>query len=244
MTRTMRTLLRPGLFVVAVACVVGLVLASGIVLAGHSTRTSSPPGVGSNTVHPALPGLQGALPGTIHAHDFTLSDQYGHPVSLRDYRGSVVILALLSSTCGPTCVLLAQQIRGALDELPHPVPVLLVSVDPAGDTRARVSDFLAQASLTGRVQYLSGSPTELRGVWQAYGALTGTSASAGATNDEGAVRAGAAAVVLVDPDGLERAVLPIEQLTPEALSGDVRRLQSGGPSRSALTGAEGPALIP
>ena len=36
------------------------------------------------------------------------------------YRGQVTILAFLYSTCGATCVLIAQQIRGALDELPAP----------------------------------------------------------------------------------------------------------------------------
>ena len=54
------------------------------------------------------------------------------------------MLAFLYSTCGATCVLIAQQIRGALDELPRPVPVLIVSADPRADTPARVKRFLAQ----------------------------------------------------------------------------------------------------
>ncbi len=48
----------------------------------------------------------------------------------------------------PPASLIAQQIRGALDELPHPVPVLIVSADPAADTPASVARFLAQVSLT------------------------------------------------------------------------------------------------
>jgi len=43
-------------------------------------------------------------------------------------------------------VLIGQQIRGALAELPRPVPVLIVSVDPAADTRRRVSAYLAQVA--------------------------------------------------------------------------------------------------
>ena len=62
-------------------------------------------------------GFDGAALPAIVAHDFTLTDQYGHLVSLSDYRGQVVVLAFLYSTCGPTCIVIAQQIRGALDEL-------------------------------------------------------------------------------------------------------------------------------
>ncbi len=73
-------------------------------------------------------------------------------MSLSSYRGQVVVLAFLYSTCGATCTLIAQQIRGALDELPQPVPVLIVSADPAADTPASVARFLARVSLTGRIQ--------------------------------------------------------------------------------------------
>ena len=38
----------------------------------------------------------------------------------REYRGHVVVLTFLYPTCGATCVLIAQQIRGALDELATP----------------------------------------------------------------------------------------------------------------------------
>ena len=51
--------------------------------------------------------------------------------------------------------MIAQQIRGALDELRRPVPVLLISADPAADTPARVRRFLPRVSLSGRVRYLT-----------------------------------------------------------------------------------------
>src|SRR5262245_33570574 len=90
-------------------------------------------------------GFDGAaLPGGLPVHAFTLTDQSGRRTSLSDQRGRVVVLAFVYPTCGSTCVLIAQQIRGALDELPRPVPVLLVSADPAADTPARVRRFLAR----------------------------------------------------------------------------------------------------
>jgi protein SCO1 len=186
--------------------------------AGRPPAASSPSGA-SSINSPSVSGFDGAaLPAGVPARGFTLTDQSGRAVSLAGYRGQVVLLAFLDSTCGPTCVLIAQQIRGALDELPRPVPVLIVSVDPAGDTRARVSRFLEQASLSGRVHYLTGPPSQLRALWLAYRA-----APAGASS---AVLDSSAAAVLVDRRGFERVLFPLEQLTPESLVHDIRRLQS------------------
>ena len=181
--------------------------------AGHS------PAVPSSSAAPSTSGFDGAaLPSQVRADGFTLSDQSGHLISLEQYRGQVVALAFLDSACGPTCVLIAQQIRGALDELPHPIPVLLVSVDPRADTPASVSGFLAQASLTGRVRYLTGSVSALRPVWRAFGVTPARSGPA--------VLDTSTAVLLIDRRGFERVLFAVEQLTPEALTHDIRRLQS------------------
>ncbi len=79
-------------------------------------------------------GFDGAaLPANVRAHEFTLTDQSGRPTTLGRYRGRVVVLAFLDSSCS-ACVLIAQQIRGALDELARPPAVLIMSVDPSADT--------------------------------------------------------------------------------------------------------------
>jgi protein SCO1/2 len=195
---------------VALALVVALAIAA---LLGGSSGPSSVSAPSSS----ASSGFDGAaLAGEQRPRDFTLSDQSGRRVSLRSYRGRVTILAFLYSTCGPTCILIAQQIRGALDELPRPAPVLLVSADPAADTPARVRRFLAQVSLTGRVRYLTGSLTTLQAIWRAYRTVP---ASAGrAAFDR------AATVRLLDSSGRERVLFGLEQLTPEGLAHDVRKL--------------------
>ena len=55
------------------------------------------------------------------------------------------MLAFLYSDCGAACMLIAQQIRGALDELRAPAcRVLIVSADPAADTPAACARFLAR----------------------------------------------------------------------------------------------------
>lgn len=176
---------------------------------GFSGGSSPSPSSGS--------GFDGAALGAgAPARDFRLTDQAGRPVSLSSFRGHVTILAFLYSTCGSSCVVIAQQIRGALDELPHPVPVLFVSANPQADTPARIRRFLAQVSLTGRVRYLTGSTAALRPIWHAYGV---TPASAGrAAFDR------AASVFVLDRSGVRRVLFQLEQLTPEALAHDVRKL--------------------
>jgi protein SCO1 len=183
---------------------------------GHDGASSTVPGSEATTSS----GFDGAvIPPSPLAPNFTLTDQYGRSVSLSSVRSHVAVLTFLYSTCGATCVLIAQQIRGALDELPRLVPVLIVSADPAADTPASVGRFLAQVSLTGRVYYLTGSPAQLRSIWRAYGVHP---ASAGhAAFDRFAF------LLLLDARGRERVLFEPAVLTPESLAHDIRLLQSG-----------------
>ena len=114
--------------------------------------------------------------------------------------------------------LVAQQIRGALDDLAKPVPALAISADPAGDTPARVRRFLSEASLTGRMRYLTGTPAQLRAVWHAYRVVP---LSAGSARFDSA-----AMVLLIDAHGRERVLFGVEALTPGGLAHDIRRLQA------------------
>jgi cytochrome oxidase Cu insertion factor (SCO1/SenC/PrrC family) len=129
------------------------------------------------------------------------------------------VLAFLYSRCGASCVVIAQQIRGALDELPRPVPVLMVSADPAADTRASVGHFLDQVSLSGRVRFLTGPLGQLRSVWRAYRIAPAVRGRAAFERNP--------AVLLLDGRGRERVLFGLEQLTPESLAHDIRKLQAG-----------------
>jgi protein SCO1 len=197
----------------------GLALALAATLAGCSSGSagSSPATAPTPVTNPA--GFDGAALPPGMPHEFTLTDQYGRRVSLRDFRGRVAVLTFLSPTCGRLCVLIGQQIRGALDELGgKPVPVLIVSADPAADDPARVKRFLASVSLAGRALYLSGSPAELAPVWRAYGITA---------HDDAVQLESSATVILLDGRGRERVLYGVEQLTPEALAHDIGRLQAG-----------------
>jgi len=206
---------------IAVALLAPALLAALIlvlVLGGPSGSSTS-----QTTAAPAAnvsSGFDGAaLPASAPAPDFTLRDQDGRSLSLSELHGKVVIVAFLYSTCGATCILIAQQIRGALDELEEATPVLFISADPAADTPANVKRFLEEVSLTGRVLYLTGPLSLLRPIWHAYRI---TPASAG-----GAAFDRFASVLLLDAKGRRRVLFEPEQLTPEGLAHDVRKLAGG-----------------
>lgn len=118
-------------------------------------------------------------------------------------------------------MLVAQQVRGALDELGDEARVrtMFVSTDPRADARARVAQLLTSTSLTSRVSYLTGSEAELQPVWRTYHVVP---AGPGKSAAEAAIT-----VLLIDKQGLERVGFSIEQTTPEALSHDIRLLEAG-----------------
>ena len=161
-------------------------------------------------------GFAGALrPVGIPPADFTLRDQDGRPAPLAAYRGRPVILTFMYSTCKDTCPLMADQIRGALDELGHDVPTLAVSVDPAGDTPLNAKTFLARHGLTGRARFLLGTRARLAPVWRAYGIRPQTNSDAHS-----------AYVLLIDKRGRQRVAFPASELTPEGLAHDLKVLQA------------------
>ncbi len=208
---------RPRLLIPAIS---GLLLLAAVIFAilagssGNSSGGSRSPGTAAGS------GFDGAaLPGGVAAPPFTLTDPSGHRVSLRSLRGRPVLIAFPYTHCRNSCILIAQQIRGALDELSSPPAVLLVSADPAGDTPARIRSFLGRVSLAGRASYLTGTASQLERVWRAY-RVTPSSAGSAAYGKY-------ATVLLIDSAGQERVLYGPEQLTPEALSHDIRKLQSG-----------------
>ena len=207
---------------IALAAVAVVVVAAAvIVIAPGSGRHSSSAGASSSVSAGPETGFDGAsFPVGRPTPEFTLTDQYGRRVSLDQYRGQVVALTFLYSTCGDTCIVIAEQIRGALDELQaegaRPPAVLIVSADPAADSPAHVRSFLSQVSLSARVQYLTGSLSQLRSVWRAYGIKP--------ASDGTAVFDEYAPVLLLDRAGRKRVLFESEELTPEALSHDVRKL--------------------
>jgi protein SCO1/2 len=197
----------------AASTILAIALVAAIVFGGDQGDSSD-----KSASHSS--GFDGAVfPSGVRAHDFTLTNQHGQRVSLSSYRGRVVMLAFMFSNCH-TCVLVANQVRGALGELegrPHP-STLFVSTDPLADTRASVSRFLDETSLSGQVEYLTGTAKELQPVWRAYAI---SPVSAGKTAAEAGIT-----VLLIDRKGVERVGFEVEQITPEGLAHDIRLLEA------------------
>lgn len=169
------------------------------------------------TPAPSETAVTGGFAGSIRPQAppaaFLLRDQDGRAVAAADLRGDPVIVSFLYTTCDDDCPTIAQQVRGALDDLGRDVPAIAISVDPANDTPARARRFIARQRLTGRMRFLLGSEDELQRVWREFGVQP---------QEEG--REHSAIVVVLDSGGVARVSFPIDQLTPEALAHDLRAL--------------------
>lgn len=162
-------------------------------------------------------GFAGALsPPKVPVRDFNLRDQDGKPASVDEYRGKVVVLTFMYSTCQDTCPVTAQTIRGALDQVGHDVPVLAVSVDPAHDTPDTAERFLVKQSMSaGRMRFLLGTRSQLAPVWKAYG-----------VRPQGKGFEHTAYVAVLDKTGRQRVAFPVDHLTDSYLAHDIRKLES------------------
>ena len=159
--------------------------------------------------------FQGSIrPPGIPPAEFRMRDQDGEVATLREYRGKPVVVTFLYTTCEDTCPLTAQQIRGALDELGHDVPVLAIAVDPPRDTPERARRFLGEQRIAGRMRFLLGPEAELRRQWKAYGIQP--------QSDE---LEHSAYVVVLDGRGRQRIGFPAGQVTPDALANDIALLE-------------------
>jgi protein SCO1/2 len=190
---------------------VALLTAIGVVLVTHPSSSSSATTAASTEFDgPTMP------PG-LRAANFSLTDQYGHRVTLSHYRGQVVVLTFIHSLCKDTCPFMVEQIKGALNDLPgsgRGVPTIGVSVAPAQDTVHNRKAFLSKHELTGRLAFVSGPMSAMRRVWHAFAIQPVTPKVDHSTF-----------VLLIDKRGFERIGFAADQLTPEDLAHDIRALQ-------------------
>jgi protein SCO1/2 len=188
-----------------VVATLAILAAAGVIVFAR-TGPATPVGAG---------GFAGSLRPDIPPKDFTLRDQDGREVSLRQFRGRVVVLTFMYSTCRDTCPVTATTIRGALDDVGHDVPTLAVSVDPAHDTPDTAEAFLVRQGMSaGRMRFLMGSRARLAPIWRAYG-----------IQPQGNGFEHSAYVLLIDKRGRQRVSFPVSELTDSGLAHDIRRLE-------------------
>jgi cytochrome oxidase Cu insertion factor (SCO1/SenC/PrrC family) len=121
--------------------------------------------VGNPQLDPGT-ALSGAAPG------FTLTDQFGKRVSLRSYRGKVVLLSFNDPQCTTICPLTTTALLHA-KELLGPagadVQLLGVGANPDATEVKWVRAYSQVHGMLHKWRFLTGSLAELKRVWRAYG---------------------------------------------------------------------------
>ncbi len=85
-----------------------------------------------------LPFPAEGLRTTLNPPEFTLVNQNGDSLSLRDVRGDVVLITAVYATCGSTCPMILEQTKRALAALSpeeiESLKILAITLDPETDT--------------------------------------------------------------------------------------------------------------
>jgi cytochrome c biogenesis protein CcmG/thiol:disulfide interchange protein DsbE len=163
--RSWRFTRRRALPAFAVLCAVAVAAPIVVLEAVRAPTTSASQELAFNPHLDPGTRLSGSAPG------FTLSDQFGHPVSLRSYRGKVVMLAFNDSECTTICPLTTAAMldsKAMLGSAGSRVQLLGIDANPKAIS---LEDVLSYSELHGMLhswRFLTGSLAQLRRVWKAY----------------------------------------------------------------------------
>lgn len=120
----------------------------------------------------ARPTNDAALPRIGPAPGFTLVNQSGRRVSLRDLRGRVTVVTFMFAGCSDTCPLLTSKLVGIqrrLGTLVDDVHFAAITVDPLNDTPPVLEAYgRAHGVDPTRFTFLTGSAQEIDAVTRAY----------------------------------------------------------------------------
>jgi len=124
---------------------------------------------------PTLPANSAVLGFPINgdpAPDFSLTDQFGHSVSLSSLRGHEVVLAFIDSQCITLCPLTAQIMYDAKTRLSatdaSKVELIAVNANPAATSRAAVLAWSYEHGMLNRWLFLTGPAQQLQSIYQQY----------------------------------------------------------------------------
>lgn len=223
------------------AALVALLLLGTVVALAEVNR-------GGTTERAALafnPTLDPGTPLSGPAPDFTLSDQFGKPVSLHSFRGKVVILAFNDSECTTVCPLTTSamlQAKAMLGRDGSRVQLLGVDANPHAISLENVWSYSELHGMLHDWHFLTGSLPQLKRVWKQYAV-------------EAAVEAGqithTPALFVIDPRG-RKARVYITQMSyasigqlGQLLASEASKLLPDHPAvRSDLSYARVPGITP
>jgi cytochrome oxidase Cu insertion factor (SCO1/SenC/PrrC family) len=191
-------------------------LAVGATAVALHVKAAGSPGSGSLVLHGTdVFNRHNAL----RAPSFALRDQRGEIIRLSSWRGHILALTFLDSTCTKECPIAGRELARTQRDLgpQSPLTVMVVSVAPTHDTPATVNAYVREVGLTGRWHWLFGTYRRLLPVWETYGIDVQPT--------QGDIQH-TAAVYLVDQRGFVRVADAVPFL-PAQLAGSVRALERG-----------------
>jgi len=166
--------------------------------------------------------LQGTSLDGAQASDFRLSDQFGKPIALSDFKGKPVVLAFLYTHCPDICPLTAEKLHSTIELLKQNqqnvqnVAILAVSTDPQRDTQQAALDFSQAHNMQDSWHFLIGPREQLSPIWTSYSVsaklVTGSNEVDHSTG-----------LYVIDKQGRERVFLG-DDFTPAQLATDLQTL--------------------
>jgi protein SCO1 len=157
----------------ALPLIVIVVIAGGFALLFQHTSHNSQPLAGNVQSAKSASFLGNELAPPKQAPTLALRNYLGQQVNLSQYHGKALLVTFLYTHCPDVCPLITANLRVAQNlmgaKTAARTQIVAVSVDPHGDTPKTVAAFLKVHEMTGRMQYLIGSPKELGKTWQTWG---------------------------------------------------------------------------
>jgi protein SCO1/2 len=163
--------------------------------------------------------LQGTSLDGAPASDFHLSDQFGKPVALSDFKGKPVVLTFLYTHCPDVCPLTAEKLHATMQLLAQDGPnvsILAVSTDPKNDTQQAALDFSNAHKLQDSWHFLIGPREQLAPIWTSYSVTA--KAVTGSNEVDHSI-----GLFVIDKQGKERVFLG-DDFAPSQLADDLRTL--------------------
>lgn len=174
----------------ALVIVVGTIWGIKYLTTSHAPQTTQP-------VDMPLGGFP--MAGTL-APDFTLTDQFNHPLTLSSLRGHEVVLAFIDSRCTTLCPLTSNIMYNAKAQLKPAeaklVDLVAINANPTAVGVDTVQAWSIAHGMLNQWSFLTGTSQQLWAVYHAYNIYVQTSTSGEATHDP--------LTLIIDAQGHER----------------------------------------